>query len=89
MEEEYSNLYQCQVLIGREYCEDWEEYEHTCVWADKYRDMRKLVENFLDKYDICEPHINSAFAFMQNHCGPYSGPQFGKELEELRDATRQ
>lgn len=46
---------------------------------------RETVETFLKKYDEVEPAMTNAFAFQQNHIGPYAGPNWGKELEALRD----
>lgn len=57
--------------------------------ARREKRMRAAAQAFIDKYAECEPAVNSAFAFQQNHGVTYHGPNYGKELTALRAALQE
>jgi hypothetical protein len=49
-------------------------------------EVERLARAFIAKLDECQPYIDTAFVQMANHGMPYTGPQYGEELDALRAA---
>lgn len=49
-------------------------------------EIERLARAFVAKLDECQPYIDSAFFHMTNHGMGHTGPQYGEELEALRQA---
>lgn len=48
--------------------------------------LREAAEALLAKLDECEPHVADAFLHRQLRVGTYTGPNYGDELDRLRQA---
>jgi hypothetical protein len=48
--------------------------------------LRAAARALVAKLDECGPAIDDAFTHRQMRVGPYTGPNYGEELEALREA---
>jgi len=70
----------------------YKDYYYMATTADDLlnimRDQKKVIKEFLDKYDKIEPAVNGAFFMAANHGQPYTGDNWNKELKALRELVK-